>query len=87
MVKVLDFRSNNLITVCCDIWKEIKGSRDSTANVMRWAREMERIRGWSKEMESTDELLRRELLAAKKRIYDVAIENIKPSREIGRAHV
>ncbi|OAA74092.1 hypothetical protein ISF_00993 [Cordyceps fumosorosea ARSEF 2679] len=71
-----------LVTVCSDIWKEIKGSRDATANAMRWNREMERVRGWSKEMEAADAVFRRELHAAKKDIYDMAIENVKPSREL-----
>ncbi|XWW97587.1 hypothetical protein V2A60_005571 [Cordyceps javanica] len=71
-----------LVTVCSDIWKEIKGSRDATANAMRWSREMERVHGWSKEMEAADAVFRRELQAAKKNIYDLAIENVKPSREL-----
>ncbi|KAM0665244.1 hypothetical protein ACQRIU_005505 [Beauveria bassiana] len=71
-----------VVTVCSDIWKEIKGSRDATANAMRWSREMERINGWSKEMEAADAVFRRELQAAKKNIYDLAIETIKPSREL-----
>lgn len=71
-----------LVTVCNDIWKEIKGSRDATANAMRWSREMERVRGWSREMEAADAVFRRELQAAKKNIYDLAIENVKPSREL-----
>ncbi|EGX94450.1 transcription factor SipA3, putative [Cordyceps militaris CM01] len=71
-----------LVTVCSDIWKEIKGSRDATANAMRWSREMERVRGWSNEMEMADAVFRRELQAAKKNIYDLAIENVKPSREL-----
>ncbi|KAJ3494143.1 hypothetical protein NLG97_g4271 [Lecanicillium saksenae] len=71
-----------LVTVCSDIWKEIKGSRDATSNAMRWSREMERVRGWSKEMEAADAVFRRELQAAKKNIYDLTLENIKPSREL-----
>lgn len=71
-----------LVSVCSDIWNEIKGSRDATANAMRWSREMDRVRGWSKEMESADAVFRRELQAAKKNIYDLTIEGVKPSREL-----
>lgn len=73
---------NLLVAVCSDIWKEIKGSRDATANAMRFNREMDRVRGWSKEMEAADTVFRRELQAAKKNIYDVTIEGVKPSREL-----
>lgn len=71
-----------LVGVCTDIWKEIKGSRDATSNAMRWNREMERVRGWSKEMEAADSVFRQELQALKKNIYDMTIESVKPSREL-----
>lgn len=54
----------------------------STATFAKWGGEMERIRGWSKEMENSERAFKRELLAARKLIEDSAEQKKRPSREV-----
>lgn len=71
-----------LVKVCSELWKEMRGARDAATNATRYNREMERIRGWSKELENSDVILRKELQASRKSICDATIEGFKPSREL-----
>jgi hypothetical protein len=71
-----------LVKVCCDIWKEMGRSRDAATSATRFSRELDRVRGWAKEMELSDNVFRREMQNARKDISDVFFEGFKPSREI-----
>ncbi|KAH7329219.1 putative transcription factor SipA3 [Stachybotrys elegans] len=71
-----------LIKVCSDIWREMKRARDAATNATRWDQEMERVRGWAKEMELSEGLLKRELQAARKQLGEMTIDNCRPSREL-----
>ncbi|KJZ78985.1 hypothetical protein HIM_01758 [Hirsutella minnesotensis 3608] len=71
-----------LVKVCGEIWNEMKRSRDATANATRWVREMDRLRGWAKEMELSEGVFKRELKNAKKELGETAFEELKPSREL-----
>ncbi|KAL7946172.1 hypothetical protein V8C42DRAFT_319760 [Trichoderma barbatum] len=71
-----------LVKVCCDIWKEMNRGRDAATSATRWSRELDRVRGWAKEMELSDNVFRREMQNARKDISDVTFEGFKPSREL-----
>lgn len=60
-----------LVRVCSDQWKEHRATREGTANTFaKWGSEMERIRGWSKEMDESEPVFKRELLIARRQIED-----------------
>lgn len=71
-----------LVRVCHDIWKDMKRSRDAATNAARWTREMDRVRGWAKEMEASEGVFRKELQAARRQVGEATLEGLKPSREL-----
>ncbi|EXJ82043.1 hypothetical protein A1O1_08111 [Capronia coronata CBS 617.96] len=72
-----------LVKVFLDQWREMKVSRDNTAaTFQRNSDEMQRIRGWMNEMEASERMFRKELLAAKKKLEEAAELNARPSREL-----
>ncbi|GIZ39892.1 hypothetical protein CKM354_000325500 [Cercospora kikuchii] len=72
-----------IVKIFADQWKEMRQARESsTATFAKWGGEMERIRGWSKEMENSERAFKRELLAARKLIEDSAEQKKRPSREL-----
>jgi VAD1 Analog of StAR-related lipid transfer domain/PH domain len=52
------------------------------ANFAKWGTEIDRVRGWSKEMEAGESVFRRELQIARREIADTASQASKPSREL-----
>ncbi|TVY48894.1 putative PH domain-containing protein [Lachnellula occidentalis] len=72
-----------LVRVTSDQWKDMKRSRDATGiSSAKWGNDMDRVRGWSKEMESGEGVFRRELQLARKEIAEVASASSRPSREL-----
>ncbi|KAK2595749.1 SNF1-interacting protein [Conoideocrella luteorostrata] len=71
-----------LVKVCSEIWKDLLRSRDAVSNATRWTREMDRVRGWAKEMEASEGIFRTELQAARKELGETTLEGLKPSREL-----
>ncbi|EHK99257.1 putative protein SIP3 [Glarea lozoyensis 74030] len=72
-----------LVRVSADQWREMKRTRDATgANIAKWNSEMDRVRGWSKEMETGEGVFRRELQIARRDISEVASKAAQPSREL-----
>lgn len=71
-----------LTKVCHEIWKDLKRSRDAITSATRWTREMDRIRGWAKEMEASEGVFRSELYAARRELGEITMEGFKPSREL-----
>ncbi|KAK3399298.1 hypothetical protein B0T20DRAFT_196856 [Sordaria brevicollis] len=72
-----------LVRVCADMYREMRRSRgDAPLGAATAAEELERIRGWSKEMESYEPLFKRELQAARKEVGEATLALYKPSREI-----
>lgn len=71
-----------LVRVSNEVWKEMGRWRDSVANATRFSQEMERVRGWAKEMESAENIFRRELHAARRDVGEDALTGCKPSREL-----
>ncbi|EOO02732.1 putative transcription factor protein [Phaeoacremonium minimum UCRPA7] len=71
-----------LVRVSSEMWREMKRSRDAATSINKWGEEMERIRGWSKEMEGSEAAFKRELQIARRDIGENALALFKPSREI-----
>ncbi|KAJ5042743.1 uncharacterized protein L3040_004140 [Drepanopeziza brunnea f. sp. 'multigermtubi'] len=72
-----------LIRVSSDQWREMRRIRDNSgASFAQWSSEMDRVRGWSREMEAGESVFRRELQIARREIAETASQASKPSREL-----
>ncbi|KAL2271451.1 hypothetical protein VTJ83DRAFT_822 [Remersonia thermophila] len=75
-----------LVTICADLVREMRQSGPAAAGFSQGvpapADDIERIRGWAKEMEMTESVFRRELQAVRQGISDSALAACKPSRDI-----
>ncbi|KAI0486622.1 PH domain-containing protein [Xylaria cf. heliscus] len=71
-----------LVQVSTDVWREMKRSRDAAGSFAKYGQEMDRVRGWSKEMELTESVFKRELQMARRDIGENTVASCKPSREI-----
>jgi BAR domain of APPL family len=72
-----------LVRVSTDQWREIKRSRDMTGGAfMKYSSELDRIKGWSKEMEAGESVFRRELQVARREIAEATAAASRPSREL-----
>ncbi|KAJ9154953.1 PH domain-containing protein [Pleurostoma richardsiae] len=71
-----------LVRVSADLWREMKRSREASLSPSKWGEDMERIRGWAKEMESSEAVFKRELQVARREIGENTLATFKPSREL-----
>ena len=72
-----------LVKVFSEQWNEMKVSREGPENAfVKWSSEMDRVVGWSRQIEIGEKVFRRELLLARKQIEDAAESNSRPSREL-----
>ncbi|KAI3394071.1 hypothetical protein diail_3246 [Diaporthe ilicicola] len=71
-----------LVRISTDMWREMKRWRDSSHASNKYAQEMDRVRGWSREMEASEALFKRELQAARRDVGENAVASFKPSREL-----
>ncbi|KAK7531518.1 uncharacterized protein J3D65DRAFT_637853 [Phyllosticta citribraziliensis] len=72
-----------LVRVTTERWKDMKMSRDATDKLFsQHNSEMERIRGWTREMEHGDRVFKRELHIARKQLEESSEANVRPSREL-----
>lgn len=71
-----------LIRVSADIWRELKITRDDTGNFARYDHEMDRVRGWTKDMELAEPAFKRELQMVRAEIAENALASFRPSREL-----
>ncbi|PGH17322.1 hypothetical protein AJ79_01206 [Helicocarpus griseus UAMH5409] len=66
-----------------DQWREFRVLRDTNSSTFsKWGHEMDRIKGWTHEMETSEKSSRRDLLAARKQIEEAAELAVRPSREL-----
>lgn len=73
-----------IVRIFSEQFKEMRNGRDaSAATFARLSADMERVRGWSREMENSERAFKRELLTARKRIEESVLDMTKPSRELG----
>ena len=72
-----------LVKLFSDQWRDMRASRDLVnSSLGKWGTEVERVRGWSREMESGERAFRRELQAARRQIEESAEFSARPSREL-----
>ena len=72
-----------LVRVFSDHWRDIRGPRQRIrSSLEKWGSDIDRVRGWSREMENGEKAFRRELLDAKKQIEESAELTFRPSREL-----
>ncbi|KKY15562.1 putative transcription factor [Phaeomoniella chlamydospora] len=72
-----------MVQVFFDQWREMRASRDaSLPSLSRSTQEMDRVKGWTREMEGSEKAFRRELQAARRQLEDIAESTARPSREL-----
>lgn len=72
-----------LVKVFSEQWKEMRATREGDNTLFsKWGSEMERVRGWSKELENSERAFKRELLTARRQIEESAETMNRPSREL-----
>jgi hypothetical protein len=72
-----------LVRLFFDQWREMRISRDnSSASFVRNAQDMERVRGWTQEIENGEKAFRKELHIVRKELEDAAELSTRPSREL-----
>lgn len=71
-----------LVRISTDMWREMKKSKSASGGFGKHGKEMDRVRGWVKEMELNEPIFKRELLTCRRDIGETALATHKPSREI-----
>ncbi|CAK7233876.1 SNF1-interacting protein [Sporothrix curviconia] len=71
-----------LTRVSAEFWREMKRTRDMAASSLKWGEEMDRIRGWAKDIELSEAPLKRELQLSRREIGETTLAAIRPSREL-----
>jgi hypothetical protein len=72
-----------LVKIFSDRWRDMKNSRDALgSSLAKWSQDVDRVRGWSKEMESYEKVFAKELHLARRQIEDAAELKARPSREL-----
>ena len=72
-----------LVRIFSDQWRDMRGPRQRINNsIEKWGGDIDRVRGWSREMESGEKAFRRELLDARAEIEESAELAARPSREL-----
>ncbi|KAK0852685.1 SNF1-interacting protein [Friedmanniomyces endolithicus] len=74
---------NLIVRIFSEQWKEMRSTSSTNSRVIA-ARdvEMERVRGWSKEMEGSERVFKQELVTARRQIEASAQDLTRPSREL-----
>ncbi|MCJ1351474.1 MAG: SNF1-interacting protein [Icmadophila ericetorum] len=72
-----------LVKVSSDQWRDMRSARENANMALsRTSTDLDRIRGWSREMENGERTFKRELLIARKQIEEQAESLVRPSREL-----
>ena len=72
-----------LVKVFADQWRDMQKPRQNiSGSIGKWSNDIERVRGWSREIENGEKAFRRELQNARKQIEESAEMAIRPSREL-----
>ena len=70
-----------LVKMFSDQWRDTQNTRQ-LGSLERWTGDIERVRGWSREMESGERTFKKELHVARKQIEESAEVAVRPSREL-----
>ncbi|KAL8873829.1 MAG: hypothetical protein Q9174_000758 [Haloplaca sp. 1 TL-2023] len=72
-----------LVKMFSDQWREMRNLKGNlNGPVRRWNNDIERVRSWSREMETGEGVFRKELLNARKQMEDASETRSRPSREL-----
>lgn len=72
-----------LVKIITEQWRDMKNARDSTSkSFATWSGDIDRVRGWSKEMENNERVFKRELHLARQQIENSAELGSRPSRDL-----
>lgn len=72
-----------LVKVVNEQWRDMKSARDgSIKSFASWSADIDRVRGWSKEMEDGERVFKRELHLARQQIEHSAEVAARPAREL-----
>ncbi len=72
-----------LVKLFSDQWQDMRTPRNNIGvSIEKIGSDIERVRGWSREMENGEKTFIRELLHARKQIEDSAEAAVRPSREL-----
>ena len=84
MVPQLRFSFDKLLVrIFSDQWTAMRNARDNTSTTFqKSSHEMERVKGWAKEMETSETAFRKELTTARKQLEEAAELSHRPSREL-----
>ncbi|PSN68194.1 hypothetical protein BS50DRAFT_676116 [Corynespora cassiicola Philippines] len=72
-----------LVKIINEQWRDMKSARDaSNKSFAAWNNDVDRVRGWSKEMENGERVFKRELHLARQQIENSAEMSARPSRDL-----
>ncbi|KAL9029945.1 MAG: hypothetical protein Q9196_001873 [Gyalolechia fulgens] len=72
-----------LVKVFSDQWREMRNPKSSLDRMSRrWNNDIERVRSWSREIETGDVAFRRDLHSARRQIEDSTEKRLRPSRDL-----
>jgi hypothetical protein len=72
-----------LVRLSAGQWQEMNKTRESvTATLGKWGNDMERVRGWSRELEAGERTIKRELFMARRQIEENAELSARPPRDL-----
>lgn len=71
-----------MVKISADMWKEMKKSDPASVVAAKHSEEVDRLRGWSRDLQDSEAALKRELQAARREISETALAGFKPSREL-----
>jgi len=72
-----------LVRVFADQWRDMRNPQQKiSSSVEKWGSDIDRVRGWSRELETGERALRRELQNARNQIEESAEAAFRPSREL-----
>ncbi|KAL1601476.1 SNF1-interacting protein [Paraconiothyrium brasiliense] len=72
-----------LVKVVNEQWRDMKSARESSVkSFASWNSDIDRVRGWSKEMEDGERVFKRELHLARQQVESSAEVAARPSREL-----
>jgi len=73
-----------VVRIFSEQFKDMRNGRDaSAATFAKVSSDMERVRGWSRQMENSERAFKRELAIARRQLEDTALDMTRPSRELG----
>lgn len=72
-----------LVKVVNEQWRDMKVAREiSSKTLASWTSDVDRVRGWSKEMENGERVFKRELHLARQQVENAAEVAARPSRDL-----